>query len=223
MRSLVWLSVLVLIALTSPAVRAEEPAYDLLIRNGTIVDGSGNPWFRGDVAVRGERIVAVGRVPPGTAKREIDAKGLVVAPGFIDMHSHSDYLLLEDGHAQSKIRQGVTTEVLGEGRSAGPQKGKLSPRKYDVRGKPTTWTTLGGYFETLEKAGVSINVASYVGLDNVWQGAMGNSYERPSAAQKEEMKALVDEAMKDGAFGLSSMLAMPPGSLAETDDIVELC
>jgi N-acyl-D-aspartate/D-glutamate deacylase len=220
---LVWLSVLVLIALTSPAVRAEEPAYDLLIRNGTIVDGSGNPWFRGDVAVRGERIVAVGRVPPGTAKREIDAKGLVVAPGFIDMHSHSDYLLLEDGHAQSKIRQGVTTEVLGEGRSAGPQKGKLSPRKYDVRGKPTTWTTLGGYFETLEKAGVSINVASYVGLDNVWQGAMGNSYERPSAAQKEEMKALVDEAMKDGAFGLSSMLAMPPGSLAETDDIVELC
>jgi N-acyl-D-amino-acid deacylase len=223
MRPLPWLSALVLITLTSPAIRAEEPAYDLLIRNGTIVDGSGNPWIRGDVAVRGERIVAVGRVPPGTAKREIDAKGLVVAPGFIDMHSHSDYLLLEDGHAQSKIRQGVTTEVLGEGRSAGPQKGKLSPRKYDVRGKPTTWTTLGGYFETLEKAGVSVNVASYVGLDNVWQGAMGNSYERPSAAQHEEMKALVDEAMKDGAFGLSSMLAMPPGSLAETEDIVELC
>jgi N-acyl-D-aspartate/D-glutamate deacylase len=223
MRSLPWLSVVVIVALTSPPVRADEPTYDLLIRNGTIVDGSGNPWFRGDVAVRGERIVAVGRVPPGQAKREIDAKGLVVAPGFIDMHSHSDYLLLEDGHAQSKVRQGVTTEVLGEGRSAGPQKGKLSPRKYDVRGKPMTWTTLGGYFETLEKAGVSVNVASYVGLDNVWQGAMGTSYERPSAAQREEMKALVDEAMKDGAFGLSSMLAMPPGSLAETDDIIELC
>jgi N-acyl-D-aspartate/D-glutamate deacylase len=223
MRSLPWLSVFVSLAFLSPPVRAEEPAYDLLIRNGTIVDGSGNPWFRGDVAVRGERIVVVGRVPPGTAKREIDAKGLVVALGFIDMHSHSDYLLLEDGHAESKIRQGVTTEVLGEGRSAGPQKGKLSPRKYDVRGKPITWTTLGGYFETLEKAGVSVNVASYVGLDNVWQGAMGNSYERPGPAQKEEMKALVDEAMKDGAFGLSSMLAMPPGSLAETDDIVELC
>jgi N-acyl-D-aspartate/D-glutamate deacylase len=223
MRFSPWLSALVVAILTSPPARAEEPAYDLLIRNGTVVDGSGNPWFRGDVAVRGERIVAVGRVPPGTAKREIDARGLVVAPGFIDMHSHSDYLLLEDGHAQSKVRQGVTTEVLGEGRSAGPQKGKLSPRKYDVRGKPATWTTLGEYFETLEKAGVSVNVASYVGLDNVWQGAMGNSYERPSAAQKEEMKALVDEAMRDGAFGLSSMLAMPPGSLAETDDIVELC
>ena len=202
---------------------AEEPAYDLLIRNGTIVDGSGNPWFRGDVAVRGDRIVAVGRVPKGTAKREIDAKGLIVAPGFIDMHSHSDYLLLEDGHAQSKIRQGVTTEVLGEGRSAGPFKGKMTPPKYDVRGKPQTWTTLGEYFTTLEKAGVSVNVASYVGLDNVWQGAMGSSYERPTAAQKEEMKTLLDEAMKDGAFGMSSLLAMPPGSLATTDDLVELC
>src|SRR5205085_7137569 len=142
---------------TTPAATA-EPAYDLLIRNGTIVDGTGNPWYRGDVAVRGDRIVAVGRAPVGTAKREIDAKGLVVAPGFIDMHSHSDYVLLEDGEAQSKIRQGVTTEVIGEGRSAGPLKGKLSPRKYDVRGQPVSWTTLGGYFETLEKAGVSVNI-----------------------------------------------------------------
>jgi N-acyl-D-amino-acid deacylase len=221
-----WLSfvlaVLSVLWFSSPSAAA-EPVYDLLIRNGTIVDGSGNPWFYGDVAVRGERIVAVGRVPQGSAQREIDAKGLVVAPGFIDMHSHSDYVLLEDGHAQSKIRQGVTMDVLGEGRSAGPLKGKLTSRKYDVRGKEASWSTLGGYFETLEKAGISINVASYVGLDNVWQGAMGASHERPSAAQKEEMKTLLDEAMKDGAFGLSSMLMMPPGSLAETDDIVDLC
>src|SRR5258707_14407391 len=125
-----------IVALLLSAVRAEEPAFDLLIRNGTIVDGSGNPWFRGDVAVRGERIVAVGRVPPGQAKREIDAKGLVVAPGFIDMHSHSDYLLLEDGDAQSKIRQGVTTEILGEGQSAGPNKGKLAPKRATVRREP---------------------------------------------------------------------------------------
>ena len=110
--------------------RAAEPEYDLVIRNGRIVDGSGNPWFHGDVAITGDKIVAVGRVPEGKAKRVIDAKGLVVAPGFIDMHSHSDYLLLEDGHAQSKIRQGVTTEVLGEGRSAGPLKGQLSARKF---------------------------------------------------------------------------------------------
>src|SRR3954447_20012680 len=99
---------------TPPAPAADEPAYDLLIRGGTVVDGSGNPWFRGDVAVRGDRVVAVGRVPPATARRTIDATGLVVAPGFIDMHSHSDRLLLEDGHAQGKVRQGVTTEVLGE-------------------------------------------------------------------------------------------------------------
>jgi N-acyl-D-aspartate/D-glutamate deacylase len=202
---------------------ADPPPYDLLIRNGTIVDGTGNPWFRGDVAVRTGRIVAVGRVAPGQAKREIDVKGLIVAPGFIDMHSHSDFLLLEDGHAQSKIRQGVTTEVLGEGTSAGPYQGQLVPRKVLVKGQPVQWTKLGGYFDTVEHAGVAVNVVSYVGLDNVWQCVMGRSFERPSAVQLDRMKALVEEAMKDGAFGLSSMLAMPPGSLATTEDITELC
>jgi hypothetical protein len=101
---------------------AESPDYDLVLRGGKIVDGTGNPWFYGDVAVRGDRIVAVRRVLEGKGKREIDVAGLIVAPGFIDMHSHSDFLLLEDGHAQSKIRQGVTTEVLGEGNSAGPHR-----------------------------------------------------------------------------------------------------
>ncbi|HJT78634.1 MAG TPA: amidohydrolase family protein, partial [Gemmataceae bacterium] len=158
----------------------------------------------------------------GPARREIDARGLVVAPGFIDMHSHSDYLLLEDGDAQSKIRQGVTTEVLGEGRSAGPYQGKLPPHRAVVGGKPVHWTTLGGYFDTLERAGVSVNIASYVGVDNVWQAVLGNSFARPTAAQLDEMKGVVDGAMKDGAFGLSSMLAMPPGSLTTTDDLVEL-
>src|SRR5262249_31081657 len=158
-----------LAALSAPSALAADALYDLLIRNGKIVDGSGNPWFFGDVAVRGDRIVAVGRVLRGAAKREIDAKGLVVAPGFIDMHSHSDYLLLEDGHAQSKVRQGVTTEILGEGRSAGPFKGKLTPRRTIVNGKEVRWGTLGGYFDTLEKGGISVNVASYVGLDNVWE------------------------------------------------------
>src|SRR5262249_26759103 len=107
---------LVAILFASGAAAAD---YDLVIRNGKLVDGTGNPWVYGDVAIRGDKIVAVGKVP-GTGKREIDAKGLVVAPGFIDMHSHSDLLLLEDGNAPSKVRQGVTTEVLGEGTSAGP-------------------------------------------------------------------------------------------------------
>jgi N-acyl-D-amino-acid deacylase len=207
---------------TSSTALADTP-YDLLIRSGKIVDGSGNPWFRGDLAVRNDRIVAVGQVPPGPAKRELDAQGLVVAPGFIDMHSHSDFLLLEDGNAQSKIRQGVTTEVLGEGSSAGPYQGKLAPHGVSASGRPARWTTLGGYFEAAQRAGVAVNVVSYVGLDNVWQCVMGTSFARPSNAEREQMNSLVEEAMKDGAFGLSSMLAMPPGSLATTDDIAELC
>jgi N-acyl-D-amino-acid deacylase len=202
---------------------AAPPEYDLLIRGGQIVDGSGNPWFRGDVVVREGKIVAVGRVPAGKAKREIDATNLVVAPGFIDMHSHSDTVLLEDGLSQSKIRQGVTTEVLGEGTSAGPRVGQLSPQSVLIGGKPVQWRTLAEYFRVVEEAKVSVNIASYVGLDNVWKAVLGESQERPTPAQLVEMQKLVAGAMDDGAMGLSTMLAMPPGSIATTDDIVSLC
>jgi N-acyl-D-aspartate/D-glutamate deacylase len=207
---------------TSPAWAEENEPYDLVIRGGRIVDGTGNPWFVGDVAIRGDRIVAVGRIPEATATRTIEAKGLVVAPGFIDMHSHSDYLLLEDGDAQSKVRQGVTTEVFGEGTSAAPNTGKRATARQDDEERKR-WPTLTSYFDAIEKSGVSVNVVSYVGLDNVWQCVMGSSFERPTPAELDEMKSLVDEAMRDGAFGLSSLLAMPPGSLARTDDIVALC
>jgi N-acyl-D-amino-acid deacylase len=220
-KNVVFVIILAFFAISNSA-RSDEPEYDLVIRHGRIVDGSGNPWFSGDVAVRGERIVAVGRVPAGAAKREIDAKGLVVAPGFIDMHSHSDYVLLEDGNAQSKIRQGVTTEVIGEGQSVGPNQGQLSAQHARVKGRDIQWTTIDGYFRALEQAGVSVNVATYVGIDNVWQSVMGKSYSRPTPEQFEQMKALVEQAMKDGAFGLSTMLAMPPGALATTDDLIEL-
>ncbi|MDB5307535.1 MAG: dan [Gemmataceae bacterium] len=205
---------------------ATDPAgkpCDLLIRNGVVVDGTGNPWFHGDVAVTGDRISAVGRALTVKAAREIDAKGLVVAPGFIDIHSHSDTLLLEDGRAESKVRQGVTLEVLGEGTSAGPAKGKLPPARFRDGGRVFEWTTLGGYFDAIDRAGVAVNVVSYVGLDNVWQCVMGASHARPTEEQFREMEAIVDEAMRDGAFGLSSLLAMPPGSLATTADLVRLC
>jgi N-acyl-D-amino-acid deacylase len=195
---------------------AADPAYDLVIRNGKLVDGTGNPWVYGDVAIRGDKIVAIGKVS-ASGKREIDAKGLVVAPGFIDMHSHSDHLLLEDGNAPSKIRQGVTTEVLGEGNSAGPYLGET---RADGQSR---FESLAAYFNKLEKSGVAVNVASYVGLDNVWQAVMGTSYNRPTTEQFAKMKQIVDAAMDDGAIGLSTMLMMPPGSLATTDDIVELC
>jgi N-acyl-D-aspartate/D-glutamate deacylase len=208
---------------TTLSSAAVQERYDLVIRGGKIVDGSGNPWFRGDVAIRGDRIAKIGRVAQGQAEREINAAGSVVSPGFIDIHSHSDYLLLEDGNAQSKIHQGVTTEVLGEGRSVGPFQGKLSPRTETVNGKEVQLATLHDYFELIEQAGSSTNVASYVGLGNVWQCVMGHSFDRPTPAQIDGMKQLVREAMEDGALGLSSQVMMPPGSLATTDDIVELC
>ena len=219
----VWSWAVLVLACGPGWLKAAEPTYDLVVRGGKIVDGTGNPWYYGDVALRGDRIVVIGRVPAGSGRREIDARGLVVAPGFIDMHSHSDYVLLEDGNAQSKIRQGVTTEVLGEGTSAGPYQGELPPRAFAVAGESRKWTTLRGYFEAVQRAKISVNIASYVGLDNVWQSVMGKSFARPSAEQRARMAALVDEAMKEGAFGLSSMLAMPPGSLATVEDIVELC
>ena len=204
-----------------PTLPAAEPAHDLVIRHGRIVDGTGNPWFHADLAIQGDRIVQVGRVQ-GTGKRELDATGLVVAPGFIDMHSHSDWLLLEDGHAQGKIRQGVTTEVLGESTSAGPYSGKLVPRPVSIRNQPARIRSLGEYFQAIEKSGVSVNVASYVGHGNVWQCVMGYAFDRPTPADLETMKALIDDAMRQGAFGLSTALLMPPCSLATTDDLVQL-
>jgi N-acyl-D-aspartate/D-glutamate deacylase len=203
-------------------VRAAQPEFDLLIRHGKLVDGTGNPWFHGDVAINGDRIVAVGQVA-GAGKREIEARGLIVAPGFIDIHSHSDWLLLEDGGAPSKVRQGVTTEVLGEGSSAGPSKGKLVARPVSIQNQPASIHTLGEYFTAVERSGIAVNIASYVGEGNIWQCVMGQSFDRPGPVDLQKMKELVAEAMSDGAFGLSTALMMPPGSLATTDDLVELC
>ena len=137
------------------------------------------------------------------------------------MHSHSDMLLLEDGDAQSKIRQGVTTEILGEDTSAGPRKGKLA-RSAATACTPPTWTTLGGYFDALEARGIAVNVASYVGLGTLLGCVLGDSLDRPDRARLEAMKELLDEAMRDGAIGLSTMLASPRELAVTTDDLVEL-
>jgi N-acyl-D-aspartate/D-glutamate deacylase len=243
--SWLWYWRLVIFCGCAALAHASAADYDLLIRHGKIVDGTGNPWFYGDVAIKGNRIVAVG-VAPGAAKRVIEAQDLVVTPGFIDMHSHSDWVLLEDGNAQSKIRQGVTTEVIGESSSAGPFTGKLDARIVQLEAPPVELgdsnsgsgakrrlvssqtrsiqiRRLSDYFDALEDAGISVNVASYVGQGQVWECVMGTSFKRPSLAQLAEMKRLVGEAMKDGAFGLSTALMMPPSSLATTEDLIGLC
>ncbi|MEC7566952.1 MAG: D-aminoacylase [Planctomycetota bacterium] len=196
---------------------------DLLIENGRLVDGSGDPWFQGDIAVTDGKIAAIGRPLPHTGRIQIDATGLIVSPGFIDIHSHSDTLILRDGLAHSKIRQGVTTEILGEGYSAGPASGQRKPGFVAVANdEPLRWRTLGEYFDVLDRQTMSVNIASYVGLSAVWECVMGKSFARPNDTQLKEMEALIDQAMEQGALGLSSQVMMPPGSLATTDDLVRL-
>ncbi len=197
------------------------PDYDLVIANGTVVDGSGSPGIRADVAIRNDTIVMVEKLNQPRAARVIDATGLTVAPGFIDTHSHSDYTLLVDGTAQSKIRQGVTTEVLGESESAGPIVGKASTGL--PYGLQADWETLGGYFDRLEKSGASVNVASYVGASQVRSCVLGDEDSRePTAEETAEMKRLVRQAMVDGAFGLSTALTVPPQTYVSKQQLLHM-
>jgi N-acyl-D-amino-acid deacylase len=174
---------------------AQAPAYDLLIRNGHIVDGTGNPWFEGDVAIRGDRIVAVGRVPNGTARREIDARGLVVAPGFIDLHTHSDMPLLNDGNAESKVRQGVTTDVTGESTSVAPRDGLPASAE-------EPWTDFTGYWKAIGQKGISMNLIAEVSFQQIRLVVMGYSTEQANAAQMTRMKDLAARSMREGAWAL---------------------
>lgn len=207
------------LALTGCTRQAVE--YDLLIVNGTIIDGSGAPGIAADIAVKGDTIAAIGKLGGARAGKIIDATGLTVVPGFIDMHSHSDYTLLADGTAQSKIRQGVTTEILGESESAGPIVGKAR-RPPVTYGVTADWTTLGGYFERLERQGISLNVASYVGSLQIRDCVLGRELTRaPTPEEMVEMRRLVREAMQDGAFGLSSALTVPPQTYVTHEELVE--
>lgn len=210
--------------LVSVSAQAADAAYDLIIRGGTIYDGSGKAPVVGDVAIKGDRIVAVGKVE-GSAKTEVAAKGMAVAPGFINMLSWATESLIADPKSQSDIRQGVTLEVMGEGWSMGPMNPTMkrleTERQGDVK-YPIEWTTLGDYLGWLEKRGVSTNVASFVGAATVRVHELGEGDVDPTPEQLARMRALVRQAMNEGAMGVGSSIIYAPGSYAETDELVAL-
>ena len=202
-----------------------DPTYDVVIRGGTIYDGGGGAPFTGDVAIEGDRIAAVAPRIEARGDREIDARGLAVAPGFINMLSWANESLIQDGRSQSDIRQGVTLEVMGEGWSMGPLNDEMRrralARQSDIR-YPIAWTTLGEYLEHLERRGIAPNVASFVGAATVRIHELGEDDVDPDPAQLARMRALVRQAMNEGALGVGSSLIYAPASFAETDELVAL-
>ena len=198
---------------------------DILIRNGTIYDGGGAPPYHGDVALQDDQIAAIGTLPDAQATVEINAQGLAVAPGFINILSHAQESLIVDGRSQSDIRQGITLEVMGEGRSMGPVNDQTRD-DLGFRGGELPfdfeWTTLAGYLEYLERRGVSTNVASFVGATTLRIHELGQEDRRPSPAELDRMCALVRQAMEEGAVGISSALMQVPGPYADTPELTEL-
>jgi len=214
-----------LVSVLGVASGAQADEYDLVITDGRIVDGTGNPWFYGDVAIRGDRIVSVGKVGPARTKRTIDARGLIVAPGFIDMLGQSEQNLLIDPRAESKVFQGITTEVTGEGGSAAPLNDyilkELDPFLKHFK-LTADWRTLGEYFARLERSRSAINLATYVGATQVRQYVLHDDNRPPTTAELDQMRALVAHAMEDGAVGISTSLVYAPAFYAKTEELIEL-
>jgi N-acyl-D-amino-acid deacylase len=211
-------------AIALASAQAQQPAADIMLRGGTIYDGSGGKPYVGDVAIKGDRIVCVGRCT-GAAKRAVNVKGLAVAPGFINMLSWATESLIADGRSQSDIRQGVTLEVMGEGESMGPWNAEMkrneTARQADIK-YPIGWTTLGEYLQYLEKKGVSTNVASFVGATTVRVHELGEGDVDPTPEQLDRMRALVRQAMDEGAMGVGSSLIYAPANFAETPELTAL-
>jgi N-acyl-D-amino-acid deacylase len=215
----------------APRCRADEPKpdagpFDVVIRGGTVYDGMGEAPRRADVGLRGDRIVAVGDLAKATAKTVVEAKDLAVAPGFINMLSWSTDSLLADGRGQSEIRQGVTTQIMGEGNSWGPVNDAIKKRmkteqvdiKYDIE-----WQTLSEYLYFLQRKGVSHNVASYLGATTVREYVLGLDNKKPTAEEMEQMRRLVEREMKGGALGIASALEYAPAYYADTEELIEMC
>jgi N-acyl-D-amino-acid deacylase len=218
------LKVFLLTALV-PAVACTSPDYDVVIRGGTVYDGSGGAPTVADVGIAGDTVAAIGSLADASGRVEIDAAGMAVAPGFINMLSWATESLIEDGRSQSDIRQGVTLEVFGEGWSMGPLNDRMKEEALEQQGDiryEIEWTTLGEYLDYLVARGVSTNVASFVGATTIRIHVLGYEDRAPERAELEQMRALVRQAMEEGAVGLGSSLIYPPAFYAETDELIEL-
>ena len=224
---LATLLVPVMVSIVSAEEVSPAPSeFDVIIRSGTVYDGSGGEGRQADVALRGDRIAGVGNFKSATAKVTIDARGLAVAPGFINMLSWSTESLIADGRSQSEIRQGVTTEIMGEGESMGPVNDRVREKMlreqkdihYEIK-----WTTLAEYLRYLEARGVSCNVASFIGATTIRENVIGFEDKAPTPQQLDEMRALVRQEMEAGALGIGTSLIYPPAFYAKTPELIEMC
>jgi N-acyl-D-amino-acid deacylase len=221
-----YLLVLVLFFAIARSVPAQSTAvFDLVITNGHIIDGTGSPWYSGDLGIRNGKVAAIGNLTAAPRKRTIDAAGKVVAPGFIDMLGQSELSILVEPRLPSKIYQGITTEITGEGESAAPLNDaviQVNHPIYEHYRITPDWRTFRQYFARLEKQGLGINLATYVGATQVRRIVLGDDNKQPTPAQLEQMKALVRDAMKDGAVGVSTSLEYAPAPYAKTDELIAL-
>src|SRR5438045_5320372 len=207
-------------------IAAADAPFDVIIKGGTVYDGTGGEGHVADVAIRGDRIVGVGDFDSAVPKKTVDARGLAVAPGFINMLSWSNESLIQDGRSQSEIRQGVTTEIMGEGESMGPLNDRMKTRlireqtdiKFEIK-----WNTLAEYLHYLERRGISCNVASFLGATTVREYVIGLEDKQPTPEQLDQMRELVRKEMEAGALGIGTSLIYPPAFYAKTEELIELC
>jgi len=215
----------VIIFFTALSAHAQQPTYDFIISGARIIDGTGSPWFYGDLAINGDHVAAIGDLRNASATKRIDARGLVVSPGFIDVQGQSEFNILVDGRAASKITQGVTTEITGEGTSIAPLNDRLledfwpEAAKYHVN---LDWRSLDEYFQHFERARPAINLGTFVGAGGLREYVIGKDNRPATPAELEKMRQLVAQAMQQGAFGISTALQYVPDVFASTDEIVEL-
>ncbi|MGH7625905.1 MAG: N-acyl-D-amino-acid deacylase family protein [Gemmatimonadaceae bacterium] len=224
-RSTLLRVVLLLFAIPTLAGAQSTASYDVIIRHGHIIDGTGSPWYEGDVGVRDGHIAAIGDLSHATAKQSIDAHGMVIAPGFVDMLGQSELTVLVDPRLPSKIFQGITTEITGEGESVAPLDSAMLAEDaptYKHYGITANWRTLSEYFARLEKQGIGINIGTYVGAASVREMVLGYGDRTPTAAELRRMQDLVAQAMRQGALGVSTALQYPPAPYAKTDELIAL-